>query len=155
MWRSLLTSFKANLNNCIAYLLPFLSTEVLQFWNCPMVSVWPGSFPWFDWSYGQYLLALLSLTTLLTLATAGFITILSWYSGNYVSVLLKAIPLIFVLEWVVVPWIMDGAGRFASMPVRLTGWPGTEFMGGILTTVLSLFLCIFICQRQKKKDLSQ
>ncbi len=155
MGSALISGLLLTMLNCIAYLLPFLSTEVLQFWNCPMVSVWPGSFPWFDWSYGQYLLALLSLTTLLTLATAGFITILSWYSGNYVSVLLKAIPLIFVLEWVVVPWIMDGAGRFASMPVRLTGWPGTEFMGGILTTVLSLFLCIFICQRQKKKDLSQ
>ncbi len=139
--------------NCAAYLGPFLSTGTLQFWRCPMVSVWPGSFPWFDWTYGQYLLALLGLTALLTLATAGFITILSWYSANYVSVLLKAIPLIFVLEWGAIPWIMDGAGRFSGKPVRLIGQPGAEFIGGILTAALALFLCSLVYRLHRKKNL--
>lgn len=74
---ALLSGLLLTLLNCAAYLGPFLATHALQFWDCALVSVWDTEFPWFDWTYGQYLLALLGLTVVLSLAACGFTVVLS------------------------------------------------------------------------------
>lgn len=153
MGAALLSGALLTLLNCAAYLGPFLATGALRFWNCPLVSVWNAEFPWFDWTYGQYLLILLGLTFLLALAASGFTVVLSQFSASYVAMLLKAIPLIFVLCWVVVPWIMAGAGLFSGSPVRLTGLPGTEFLCAALAVLLALVLCVTTIRRQRKAEL--
>lgn len=112
MGAALLSGLLLTLVNFAVYLGPFLSTDALTFWSCPMTSVWQLAFPWFDWTYGQYVLALCALTVVLALATSGFTVVLSWFSGAYVAMLLKLLPLVFVLEWGLVPWVMDGAGTF-------------------------------------------
>lgn len=61
MGAALLSGLLLTLLNCAVYLGPFLATGALTFWDCPLVTVWPGTYPWFDWTYGQYLLALLGL----------------------------------------------------------------------------------------------
>ena len=138
---------------CAVYLGPFLSTGALKFRNCSMVSVWRESYPWFDWTYGQYLLALLGLTLVLTLAACGFTVVLSQFSSSYVAMLLKAIPLIVVLCWGVVPWTMAGAGLFSNRLVRLTGLPGTEFICGVLAALAALVLCGWTCLQQRRREL--
>ena len=70
MGAALLSGLLLTLLNCAVYLGPFLSTGAMKFWNCPMVSVWRESYPWFDWTYGQYLLALLGLTVVPSSAAA-------------------------------------------------------------------------------------
>ncbi len=77
MGAALLSGLLLTLLNCAVYLGPFLSTGAMKFWNCPIVSVWRENYPWFDWTYGQYLLALLGLTAVLTLAACGFTVVLS------------------------------------------------------------------------------
>lgn len=153
MGAALLSGALLTLLNCAVYLVPFLATGALRFWNCSLVSVWNAEFPWFDWTYGQYLLILLGLTFLLTLAASGFTVVLSRFSASYVAMLLKAIPLIFVLCWGVVPWIMAGAGLFSGSPVRRTGLPGTEFICGALAVLLALALCLLTIRRQRKAEL--
>lgn len=154
MGAALLSGALLTLLNCAIYLGPFLATGALRFWNCSLVSVWNSfSFPWFDWTYGQYLLILLGLTFLLTLAASGFTVVLSQFSASYVAMLLKAIPLIFVLCWGVVPWIMAGAGLFSGRPVRLTGLPGTEFICAVLAVLLALALCMLTVRRQRRAEL--
>lgn len=153
MGAALLSGLLLALLNCAVYLGPFLSTGAMKFWNCPMVSVWRESYPWFDWTYGQYLLALLGLTVVLSLAACGFSVVLSQFSGSYVAMLLKAIPLIVVLCWGLVPWVMMGAGRFSNDPVRLTGLPGTEFVCGVLAVLAALVLCGWTCLRQRRREL--
>lgn len=153
MGAALLSGLLLALLNCAVYLGPFLSTGAMKFWNCPMVSVWRESYPWFDWTYGQYLLALLGLTVVLSLAACGFSVVLSQFSGSYVAMLLKAIPLIVVLCWGLVPWVMMGAGRFSNDPVRLTGLPGTEFVCGVLAVLAALVLCGWTCLRQRRQEL--
>ncbi|WP_130871179.1 ABC transporter permease [Intestinimonas massiliensis (ex Afouda et al. 2020)] len=153
MGAALLSGVLLTLLNCAVYLGPFLATGALRFRNCPLVSVWNAEFPWFDWTYGQYLLILLGLTFLLALAASGFTVVLSRFSASYVAMLLKAIPLIFVLCWGVVPWIMAGAGLFMSSPVRLTGLPGTEFLCAALAALLALALCVMTIRRQRKAEL--
>ena len=151
MGAALLSGLLLTLLNCAVYLGPFLSTGAMKFWNCPIVSVWRENYPWFDWTYGQYLLALLGLTVVLTLAACGFTVVLSQFSGSYVAMLLKAIPLIVVLCWGLVPWVMMGAGRFSNDPVRLTGLPGTEFVCGVLAALAALGLCGWTCLRQRRR----
>lgn len=153
MGAALLSGALLTLLNCAIYLVPFLATGALRFWNCSLVSVWNAEFPWFDWTYGQYLLILLGLTFLLTLAASGFTVVLSQFCASYVAMLLKAIPLIFVLCWGVVPWIMAGAGLFSGSPVRRTGLPGTEFICGALAVLLALALCLLTIRRQRKAEL--
>lgn len=153
MGAALLSGLLLTLLNCAVYLGPFLSTGALKFRNCSMVSVWRESYPWFDWTYGQYLLALLGLTLVLTLAACGFTVVLSQFSSSYVAMLLKAIPLIVVLCWGVVPWTMAGAGLFSNRLVRLTGLPGTEFICGVLAALAALVLCGWTCLQQRRREL--
>ena len=153
MGAALLSGVLLTLLNCAVYLGPFLATGALRFWECSLISVWNAEFPWFDWTYGQYLLILLGLTFLLTLAASGFTVVLSQFSGSYVAMLLKAIPLIFVLCWGIVPWIMAGAGLFSGRPVRLTGLPGTESVCAALSVLLAVVLCLLTLRRQKRVEL--
>ena len=155
MGAALLSGVLLTLVNFAVYLGPFLSTGALTFWNCPMTSVWNQFyFPWFDWTYGQYVLALCGLTAALALATSGFTVVLSWFSGAYVAMLLKLLPLVFVLEWGLVPWVMEGAGTFQGSPARLLGLPGGEWVVAVLCAALALLLCGLVCRRQRRRDLA-
>ena len=153
MGAALLSGVLLTLVNFAVYLGPFLSTGALTFWNCPMTSVWAQTVPWFDWTYGQYVLALCGLTVALALATSGFTVVLSWFSGAYVAMLLKLLPLVFVLEWGLVPWVMEGAGTFRGSPARLLGLPGGEWVIAALCAALALLLCGLVCRRQRRRDL--
>ena len=155
MGAALLSGVLLTLVNFAVYLGPFLSTGALTFWNCPMTSVWAQTVPWFDWTYGQYVLSLCGLTVALALATSGFTVVLSWYSGAYVAMLLKLLPLVFVLEWGLVPWVMEGAGTFRGSPARLLGLPGGEWVIAALCAALALLLCGLVCRRQRRRDLLQ
>lgn len=155
MGAALLSGLLLTLVNFAVYLGPFLSTGALTFWNCPMTSVWAQTVPWFDWTYGQYVLALCGLTVVLALATSGFTVVLSWFSGAYVAMLLKLLPLVFVLEWGLVPWVMEGAGTFRGSPARLLGLPGGEWVIAALCAALALLLCGLVCRRQRRRDLLQ
>lgn len=155
MGAALLSGVLLTLVNFAVYLGPFLSTGALTFWSCPMTSVWAQTVPWFDWTYGQYVLALCGLTAVLALATSGFTVVLSWYSGAYVAMLLKLLPLVFVLEWGLVPWVMEGAGTFRGSPARLLGLPGGEWVITALCAALALLLCGLVCRRQRQRDLLQ
>lgn len=153
MGAALLSGVLLTLVNFAVYLGPFLSTGALTFWDCPMTSVWQTTVPWFDWTYGQYLLSLCGLTVALVLASSGFAVFLSWYSGSYVAMLLKALPLIFVLCWGLVPWVMEGAGTFQGAPAKLLLLPGAEWLVAALSAALALGLCVLACRRQKRREL--
>ena len=127
MGAALLSGVLLTLVNFAVYLGPFLSTGALTFWNCPMTSVWVQTVPWFDWTYGQYVLALCGLTV--------------------------ALALVFVLEWGLVPWVMEGAGTFRGSPARLLGLPGGEWVIAALCAALALLLCGLVCRRQRRRDL--
>ena len=65
----------------------------LQFAACGLDGIWEWGTPWFDWTYGTYLLVLAGLFLALSLGAAGLTVFLSQYSGNYIAMLLKAVPL--------------------------------------------------------------
>ena len=134
----------------------FLANGVLLFKDFPIYSSASG-FPWFDMTYGQYVLALVGLALLAGLITGTLTLLLSHYSGNYVAMLLKAVPLFLVL-WIAVS-TLESSIFFFHRTYLLNGdvllyWPkGLEFVLFALLLALGLGLCAWTCARQKKKEL--
>lgn len=137
--------------NIAVYMIPFASTGVLAFRHCSLHSVL-RNYPWFDWTYGQYLLALAGLILALSLGASGLTAVLSQYSGNYVAMLLKAIPLIVVLT-VFGVLLMTSAFYFGNYVTRFLALPGGEMLIAPLPAALGLALAALACRRQRRREL--
>ena len=137
--------------NVALYGLHFASTKALAFWNCSLHSVL-RQYPWFDWTYGQYLLAIVGLILLLSLGTSALTAVLSQYSGNYVAMLLKAIPLIVVLA-VLGMLTANDAFYFSNYVTRSLALPGGEILCAALLLAVGLALCLLACRNQRKREL--
>lgn len=75
------------------YAIPFPAQGPLQFHACDLDRSWAWGTPWFDWTYGAYLVVLVGLILALSLAVAGMTVFLSQYSDSYITLLLKILPL--------------------------------------------------------------
>lgn len=137
--------------NFAVYSVPFAFTGALALRDCSLHSVL-RQFLWFDWTYGQYLLALLGMIFLLTLGASALTAVLSQYSGNYVAMLLKAIPLIAALT-VLGMLVMTNAFSFSNGVTRFLVLPGGEFLCAALLAILGLGLCALACRRQRRREL--
>lgn len=136
--------------NIALYSIPFAFTKVLAFRNCSLHSVL-RQYPWFSWTYGQYLLAVAGLILLLSLSASALTAVLSQYSGNYVAMLLKAIPLIAVLA-VLGMLVMTEAFFFSNLISRFLALPGSEIYCAVLLASLGLGLVIAACCRQRQRE---
>ena len=88
---------------------------------------------------------------------AGALTVfLSQYSGNYVAMLLKAVPLFLLAGALFAPWVMKYA--FFNRPVLAGGtaalFPGAELLCVLALLALGAALCALACWRQGKRELS-
>ena len=68
--------------NLVIYAIPFLAQGPLQFHACGLDGIWAWGTPWFDWTYGTYLIVLAGMILALSLAAAGFTVFLSQYSSH-------------------------------------------------------------------------
>ena len=133
----------------------FLANGVLLFKDFPIYGIYSSC--WFDMTYGQYVLALVGLALLAGLITGALTLFFSNYSGNYVAMLLKAVPLLVVL-WVAIS-NLESCIFFFHRTYLFNGelvlyWPkGLEFVLYALLLALGLGLCAWTCARQKKKEL--
>ncbi|MBU5625496.1 hypothetical protein KQI82_00920 [Oscillibacter sp. MSJ-2] len=139
------------------YALPFLSKGPLVFRDCRLYSLWDGSAPWFNWTYGTYLLALMGLIFAISLTTAALTVFLSQYSANYVSMLLKSLPLFVVLGPLSAAWMLDRAFFFRPLWPKAQGcawvFAGGEAVLAALLLSLGLGLCLLSCVRQRQRPL--
>ena len=140
--------------NLVVYAIPFLVQEPLRFHACGLGGIWEWGSPWVDWTYGTYLVVLAGLILTLSLAGAGLTVFLSQYSGSYIAMLLKALPLFVAVGAVLGSWLLDQPFCFRRL------WEGGPWLpkgaeaavaGGLL--VVSIVLCILTCHRQRKREL--
>lgn len=140
--------------NLVVYAIPFLAQEPLRFRHCGLDGIWEWGSPWFDWTYGTYLVVLAGLILALSLAAAGLTVFLSQYSGSYIAMLLKALPLFVAVGAVLGSWLLDMPFSFRRL------WEGGPWMPrgteaavvvGLLT--VSIVLCTLTCFRQRKREL--
>ena len=140
--------------NLVVYAIPFLAQEPLRFRACGLGGIWEWSSPWFDWTYGTYLIVLAGLILALSLAAAGLTVFLSQYSGSYIAMLLKALPLFAAVGAVLGSWLLDQPFCFRRL---WEGGPwipkGTEAVVIAVLAAAGIVLCVLACCRQGKREL--
>ena len=140
--------------NLVVYAIPFLAQEPLRFRACGLGGIWEWGSPWFDWTYGTYLIVLAGLILALSLAAAGLTVFLSQYSGSYIAMLLKALPLFAAVGAVLGSWLLDQPFCFRRL---WEGGPwipkGTEAVVIAVLAAAGIVLCVLACCRQGKREL--
>ena len=141
--------------NLVVYAIPFLAQGPLRFRDCGLGGIWDWGSPWFDWTYGTYLIVLAGLILALSLAAAGLTVFLSRYSASYIAMLLKALPLFAAVGAVLGSWLLDMPFSFRRL---WEGGPwvpkGTEAVVAAVLLAVSAMLCIRMMVCQKKRELT-
>lgn len=139
-----LAALALSLLNLVVYALPFFTKGQQVFWNCPLFNWCQGRYTWFAGTYGQYLWALAALLLALGLAVGLLTVFLSQYSGGYVAMLLKAIPLFLAVGVFFNGSLLDWPGY---LPTDLPTLPA---IAGLL--LLAMGLTAFACRRQRIRE---
>ena len=155
MGAALLSALVLTVINLTVYAGPFLAQGPLRFAACSLGGIWGWGTPWFDWTYGAYLLVLVGLLLALSLGAAGLTVFLSQYSGNYIAMLLKALPIFVVVGAVLGSWLLDQPFCFRPLWDGHGPWvpKGAEAVAAAVLLALGLGLCVLACRRQKKREL--
>lgn len=141
--------------NVTVYAIPFLAQGPLALKDCPLGNtVWGGGTPWFNWTYGQYLAVLTGMVLALGLVVGAVTLFLSRFSDSYVSMLLKAFPLLVVMGGFFAVWVVGGAFFFRP------AWDYAEFFvpKGAEAICIAVLLIIgaaltgWSCFRQRKLE---
>ena len=154
MGAGLLSALALTIVNLAIYAVPFLAQGPLRFAACGLDGIWEWGTPWFDWTYGTYLLVLVGLLLALSLGAAGLTVFLSQYSGNYIAMLLKAVPLFVAVGAVLGSWLLDMPFTFRSLGNGAVWLPrGIEAVTASVLLALGLGLCVLACRRQRRREL--
>lgn len=154
MGAALLSALVLAAVNITVYAVPFLAQGPLRFAACGLDGIWEWGTPWFDWTYGTYLLVLAGLLLALSLGAAGLTVFLSQYSGSYIAMLLKAVPLFVAVGAVVGSWLLDMPFMFRNLGNGALWLPrGIEAVTAGVLLALGLGLCILSCRRQRRREL--
>lgn len=110
-----------------------------RFWKNPINSFFYGEAYWFDLNFGQYLLFILLIMVLYAGGTAGIAFFISCSSKNYISLVLKMIPVFFFVG-MLADVSIEGLFSFSNSLNRLTGIAGIEVWCGILVFLVGMVL---------------
>ena len=138
------------------YAIPFVAQGPLVLAQCPLFDWTFSVYPWFDGTYGQYLAALVLLLLGLGTATGMLTVFFSRYSGNYVAMLLKAVPLFVVLGPLIGSWLMTWPFWFRGLvnDVYSTVPRGAEAACVVFLLAVGAIFLLTACHRQKKRELA-
>ena len=141
--------------NITVYAVPFLAQGPLALRDCPLGnSVWDTGTPWFNWTYGQYLAILTGMVLALGIGIGAVTLFLSRFSDNYVSMLLKAFPLLVAMGGFFATWVIHYAFFFHP------AWDYAEFFvsKGAEAVCIAVLLVVgealtgWSCFRQRKLE---
>ena len=139
--------------NLALYFIPFAQQGPLPLWDCP-IYCGSGGMPWFDWTYGQFILMLIGMHFVFSLAAGGLAVFLSQFSSNYVPMLLKAVPLFLTVGLAVANWALSDPFFIRKSHYGGADNPkGIELACALLLLAVSLGSCVWTCIRQKNQEL--
>lgn len=143
--------------NLAAYTIPFLANRPLALADAPLYSPVRiiASFPWFDFTYGEYLLVLAALVLVLGMGAGAFALALSRISDTYVSVLLKTLPLFVALGALFGSWLFETPLFFKELIGGSDIWlpKGGDVASAVVVLVAGLALCVAVYNRGSKREL--
>lgn len=154
MTAACIAAFVVTVVNLVVYGIPFLRQDPMIFKDCGLESLWGSATPWFDWTYGTYLLFFVGLIFILSMAAALLTVFLSQYSGNYIPMLLKALPLFVVAGPMAGSWMLSNAFYLRELwnGAGIGGFCGMEAVMAAFLLALGAGLCMSAAARQRKAE---
>lgn len=149
---TMLSAFLITTVNLLIFGGLFLTNGISVFAGSRMFSFMMTGFCWVNWSYGLWCAVLIIMCYLVTLGTAALAFFLSRFSGNYVAMLLKLIPLIVACA-ILAPRLIIRAFYYGNGMYIWTPIPMIELIVAGLVIMLGFALCGAAITRQKKQDL--
>ncbi|MBR1711711.1 MAG: hypothetical protein IJ719_23285 [Clostridia bacterium] len=139
--------------NCLIYGVLLISKGALVLKDFYLYSY--SYVPWFDWTYGTYLLVLASMALIIGVMTGGFTVFLSRYSRNYIGMLIKSVLLLGVLIFTfsMLPIVTRPFFMFNPMSLRIRV-KGIEFILLGALALCSVLVIGIALVRQRHKELS-
>lgn len=156
MAAGLVSAWILTMINVVVYSVVLASSGALGFQDCPIFFRNGSSFPWFDLTYGQYLMIMVVLVSMLGIAAGALALFFSQYSSSYVPMLLKAIPLFLIVGVIFGTWITKFTFfiRHGSDNSQFYIPKGIEAICVVILLVLSLSLCVWTCFYQRRRELN-
>lgn len=131
----------------------FAANETRVFFNSRMYSFMLfTSFSWVNWTHGIWCIAVIIMCYVVSMGIGALAFFLSRYSGNYVAMLLKLIPL-FIVAAFICPRLIEYVFYYRNSIYQATGIPGIEAMLAMFLFLIGTMLCFAACMRQKKREL--
>ncbi|NLO85608.1 MAG: hypothetical protein GX096_09300 [Clostridiales bacterium] len=129
----------------------FATNGVGIFLNSRVISFAISGFSWVNTTYRGYCLLLIGICYLIAFGAAGMAFVLSRFSGNYIAMLLKLIPLI-VLIAIVSPRLIGAAFYFHNNVYAFTQIPLIELIAAGAIFALGVGVCAVMIAGQKKEE---
>ncbi len=139
--------------NVCVYGIPYLMNYGLNFRDFRIFSFQIFQMPWFNITFEMYLIGYLILILLLTISFGMFIEFLSKFSKNYISILLKGLPLFTAFVYVSSSYISANIFYLGNPITKMTCIPYAEVIVTVFLLMLSLLLVGYSLHKQKKIDL--
>lgn len=154
----LLSALALTCINIATYAIPFLANNPLALANAPLhspISISMVRLPWFDLTYGEYLLALVSFVLALGVSAGAFALMLSRISNTYISMLFKTLPLFVALGALFASWLFETPLFFKELFIGSGIWmpKGADVASIAAVFAASLVLCAVACYRIRKREL--
>ena len=119
-------------------LLGWFTTGAFFFGKCSMFSFLSRTVPLLQFTYAEYIMTAMGLIFILTNGIGYIVFYLSDTSHNYIEMLMKTLPVIFV--GIIVSLSLEDAFFHTSYLFRLTSIKGAEFVPAALLFIIGIFL---------------
>lgn len=149
---AMLSAFILTILNLVIFMGIFATNGTAVFRDCRVYSFAAAEFSWVDWKYGTWCLVLMIICCLIAMGTAAAAFFLAHHSANYISMLLKLIPVIAVLATVLPPTLYQ-AFYFYNGMYRMTKIPYVEAVFSVLIFAAGNVLCRGTYGKIKKCDI--
>jgi hypothetical protein len=131
----------------------FAITGSFLFWDCYLANALTlDLFPVFDLTYGQWLVALLALMYVPALAASLCAFMLSRFSGNLITLVMKLLP-VFVVFAYLRPVLFGGFFSLTrSQAYNILRLPGAEAYACFAILLIALAAALFVVRRERGVD---
>ena len=132
----------------------FSQNGTVVFWNNPVWSDYNSSAATvFNLTYGEWLIITAVLMYALALGVSMFAFILSRFSGNLITLMMKLIPVFAVIAYLSVS-VFNGLFSMGNTLYSLLRFFGTEIYVCAVVVVIALAAAVFVMRREKRVDVA-
>lgn len=130
----------------------FLTNGTLTFAACKMFSFMMTGYSWVNWSYGAWCCVLIAICYIVSLGVTGIVFIISNHSANYITMLMKLIP-VFVAAAVISTKLIYFAFYYNNALYALSNIPMAELAPAVIIFSVGLILPLISIVVAKRRNL--